>query len=66
MKDITVQCDRCGKIVYGQHDEDVKLTAGYYDVAEGSWAEFARWEEQVVCDDCMHSDPKYKKIFTSP
>lgn len=63
MKDITVQCDRCGKIVYGQYDESSKTTAGYYDVSEGSWSVFVRWEEQIVCDDCMHSDPKYKKMM---
>lgn len=63
MKDITVQCDRCGKIVYGQYDEASKTTAGYYDVSESSWNVFASWEEHNVCDDCMHSDPKYKKAM---
>lgn len=63
MKDITVQCDRCGKIVRGQYDELSQTTAGYYDVSNGSWSTFARWEELNVCDECMHSDPKYKKMY---
>lgn len=67
MKDIIVTCDRCGKVVNGTIDTcpDTKqiVTGGYYIVSDGNWKEFARWEEEIVCDDCMHSDPKYKKIY---
>jgi len=64
---ITITCDRCGKIVEGTLEGtqamDNIITEGYYIVNEGNWKEFGRWEEEVVCDDCMHSDPKYKKIY---
>lgn len=65
MKDITIICDRCGKVVNGVIDEfhldkSVKLTGGFYDVTE---SEYARWEEERICDDCMHSDPKYIETY---
>jgi len=67
MKDIRITCDRCGKVVHGLIDEgNPKMTGGFYDVTEGTWSQFARWEEEKVCDDCMHSCPKYKKIHHTP
>lgn len=66
MKEITTTCDRCGKVVYGgidQIDEKNTITAGFYLVNEGYWSQFARWEEERVCDDCMFADPKYIKIY---
>lgn len=39
------------------------ITSGFYIVSEGNWKEFGRWDEENICDDCMHSDPKYKKIY---
>jgi len=67
MKDITVICDRCGKVVHGTigvcPSTGAIVTGGYYNVAEGNWKDFARWDEEIVCDDCMHSCPKYKKIY---
>ena len=62
MKDIKIQCDRCGKMVDGGIDKN-GMTAGYYIVSEGNWKEFARWEEEYVCTQCMGEDPKYKKIY---
>lgn len=67
MKNITITCDRCGKKVEGTMDlcpsTGVIVTGGYYLVAEGNWKEYQRDEEEYVCDDCMHSDPKYKKLY---
>jgi len=61
MKNITITCDRCGKVVNGIFDDTLGrvITGGYYDVSDGYWKQFARWEEENICDDCMHSDPKY-------
>ena len=68
MKNITITCDRCGNVVEGIIDKckttGAIVTGGYYIVAEGSWKEFARDTEEYVCDDCMHTDPKYQKIYT--
>ncbi len=61
MKNITIQCDRCGKLVDGQCDENYKMTAGFYDVTCEPWNQFARWEELLICDECMYSDLKYIK-----
>jgi hypothetical protein len=65
MKEITITCDRCGKVVHGIEEVTNvgKYTGGFYDVSEGYWSEFARWEESLVCDQCMHSCPKYRKIY---
>ncbi len=66
MKKIQIQCDRCGRLVEGcidkNKDGDIISTGGFYMVADGSWKDFGRWEEEYVCDECMHSDPKYKKL----
>lgn len=61
MKEVTITCDRCGKVVHGGISED--FTAGFYNVSEGYWSQYARWEEERICDDCMFKDPKYKKIY---
>ena len=67
MSDIKIQCDRCGKMVDGGievvPEYGGKVTAGFYIVSEGNWKEFGRWEEEYVCDDCMHADPKYQAIY---
>ena len=67
MKAVTINCDRCGKVVSGKigicpTSGDV-ITKGYYIVSDGNWSEFARWEEEIICDDCMHIDPKYLEIY---
>lgn len=67
MKNIQITCDRCGKLVEGLFDvckdTGAITTGGYYIVSEGNWRKFQRWEEENVCDECMHSDPKYKKLY---
>ena len=68
---ITIQCDRCGKMVDGNcrdYSDDSSfpnyITYGYYILTGNSfWAQFARWEEEKICDDCMHSDSKYIKMY---
>ena len=67
MKDITIICDRCGLMVKGKittcATTGAVVTSGYYNVAEGNWEDFGRWDEVYVCDTCMHACPKYKKTF---
>lgn len=66
MKETTITCDRCGKIVHGGIDEsnlENTMTAGYYIVEVGCWGRFKRWEEIRICDLCMFSDPKYQEIY---
>lgn len=67
MKTIQITCDRCGKVVEGTIDicptTGVTVTGGYYLVAEGNWKEYQRGDEEYVCDDCMHLDPQYKKLY---
>jgi hypothetical protein len=59
-----IVCDRCGKDIHGVIIEAAeglpKLTAGFYDVSEGAWHEFARGDyEKNVCDFCMWSDRNF-------
>ena len=67
MKTIQIVCDRCGQTVEGIIDRcpttGAIVTGGYYIVAEGNWKEFQRDDEEYVCDECMHSDPAYKKLY---
>jgi len=66
MSEITITCDRCGKVVHGLIDtlpDGTTITGGFYDVTGGNWSEFARWEEERICDQCMFNDPKYKKRY---
>jgi hypothetical protein len=68
MKNIQFQCDRCTKIINGSIDDipaagvPNRMTTGFYDVTNGHWEQFARWEEEKICDDCMHQDEKYIKF----
>lgn len=67
MKDVKITCDRCGKVVEGTMSKTPKdgviVTGGFYIVAEGSWKEYQRDDEEYICDECMHTDPKYKKLY---
>jgi hypothetical protein len=57
-------CDRCKKEIDGFHDIILGMTAGYYNLDEGScWQLYARGDEKIICDECMHKDPKYKKLY---
>lgn len=70
MKKITITCDRCGKIVNVTigicSGTGAVITEGYYIVDEGNWQEFQRDDEEQICNDCMHSDPKYQSLFKIP
>jgi hypothetical protein len=68
MKNVKITCDRCGSEIEGMigkcPDTGAITTSGYYIVAEGSsWNEYQRDDEEYVCDDCMHADPQYKKLY---
>lgn len=55
--EVMVVCDRCNKQIRGVVSE------WYYEVDSGTWQEFARPGERIVCDECMFSDPRYKAVF---
>jgi hypothetical protein len=61
---VTVTCDRCGKEVSGM--EGANATAGFYRVTEGIWHKYANEGEEVLCDSCMQSDPRYLADYPSP
>lgn len=64
MDNICITCDRCGcTIKDAAIDKQNNITSGYYDVSDGYWGRFARWDEYTICDKCMHSDPKYKEVY---
>lgn len=70
MSDITVICDRCGKTVEGIHtpaDTEKGIpggTGGYYNVAPPSaWTLYADVDENIICDECMWSDPRYIAVY---
>lgn len=68
MRIVKITCDRCGKEVEGTIDRcpstGTITTGGYYIVSEGSnWNEYQRDDEEYICDECMHEDPFYKKLY---
>ena len=59
---VRVQCNRCHDVIDGIQDDDT--TGGFYIVALNSfWNKYARPNETVVCDPCMHADPDYVRDF---
>lgn len=54
-------CNRCQKPFMGSNF--LGVTCGYYDTHCGEWAKFANPGEKVVCDGCMHSDPRYIAVY---
>jgi hypothetical protein len=57
-----LNCDRCKNPIrdFAPPDPETGVTAGYYDVTEGSgWEIFSKPGEKIVCDDCMHRHPIY-------
>jgi hypothetical protein len=54
-------CDRCRRKI-----ADFRMpngsTAGYY--LAGAWPRCANPGEQIICDDCMWNDPRYKRDYT--
>lgn len=55
-----IQCDRCGKLV--EESNVVDNDRGLFNVSEGFWKIFQRWEEHNVCHHCMTSDVRFKKL----
>jgi hypothetical protein len=66
MKEITIPCDRCGKLINGCISIDGTITSGYYDVSDGPWNQFALWDEYNICDTCMWADKKYQAMYSIP
>jgi hypothetical protein len=63
MAEVTVVCSRCRALIDGH--EDATSTSNFYRVAPDSyWYRYSRPGEEVLCDDCMHKDRRYKKDFT--
>lgn len=62
MSSVTVQCDRCEDWVEGV--ESIFMTGGYYNTGPNSyWNRFANENELVVCDPCMHKEPRYLEVY---
>lgn len=57
-----IHCDRCHRKVEGWIDED-GTSYGVYVVDHGDWAKFAEGHEIVLCDRCMHCDPRYIAVY---
>ena len=54
MKNLTnIICDRCGKIIEGEH----------YNVTIEPLSYIQRWEEEELCHSCLIADPKYHSIY---
>lgn len=71
MKSITIRCDRCKLIVEGFLSLDGNTSRFYRvnaDILAGtaSWNDYGRDGEALICDACMHADPKYLKDFFKP
>jgi hypothetical protein len=39
------------------------MTAGYYDVRSGGWAEYAQPGEQFVSDPCIWAHPAFVAVY---
>ncbi len=69
MKTVQIICDRCDREIKGTISLCAKtgviITNGYYIVSEGNWKDFRRDDEEYICEECMHSDPKYKSLYNS-
>jgi len=57
-----LHCDRCHRKVDGWVDED-GTSYGVYVVDHGEWAKFADGHETLLCDKCMHCDPRYIAVY---
>lgn len=39
-------------------------TGGFYRITKGDyWEKFAKPNEKIICDNCMHSDPKWIAVY---
>ena len=61
LKSVSVACDRCHKTVHGL--ESSMGTSGFYRMA-GIWGMYRESDkENVVCDECMRKNEKYRKDY---
>jgi hypothetical protein len=65
---VTVVCDRCDKIIEGIRTPH--FTGGFYEISydlpnlkASSWRPYVNAGEHIVCDACMHSDPRYIAVY---
>ena len=58
---VDVICDRCGRTVHGLEVKGYG-TGGFYR-AGGDWEKYMREGEEIICDDCMHHEPKYRAAY---
>jgi hypothetical protein len=59
---IEFDCDRCKRRVTGIHSQSA--TGGFYVVSEGkAFEKYGRPDEHFVCDDCIQSDPEYRRDY---
>lgn len=70
MPNVTVTCDRCKQQIDGIREPAdpatgfVGATGGFYETGnpEG-WGKYADPGERIVCDACMHADPRYIAVY---
>lgn len=55
---VAVVCDRCGRRVL-TNPPRAGMTMGYYH----DWTHMTNEGEVDVCDRCMHTDPRYIKMY---
>lgn len=58
---VIVVCNRCDKTVEGLRSE--LGTSGFYNTENTIWTQFANPDEKIVCDICMHLDPRYTAVY---
>jgi hypothetical protein len=58
---MAIWCARCHHLVEGARAPGV--TMGFYEVTKPPWSKYRRDGESVVCDDCMHVDPGYRRDY---
>ena len=56
-------CSRCHRSIEGSIE--FQISSGCYDVTDGFWRQFARLDEKILCDGCMHADPEYQKVMVA-
>ena len=61
LKAVSVVCDRCHKTVNGLISD--RGTSGFYRIV-GVWGIYREsQDEEIVCDECMRKNEKYKKDY---
>lgn len=58
---VEVTCDRCKKTVAGLWTDFA--TSGFYQCAAGHWSNLVNPGESIICDECMHADPRYLAVY---